>query len=331
MKKNPFIPALFVLLCTVVTTTQGQEPNPYLSGWDKLDLSGSELPVIMPYNRIIDPAGEQIYFGSPELENHALDCAMSPDGKILAIEGRYRIIFYDVTSRRLISDVIPDQPGMEGAENTYSGIRWYQKDGKSYLFWSVVGSFNRSLVLMAEWDGRKATITKTFHFEAVAPSRVALPNEIEIVKEDAGDFFIVALNGNNQVAKINIETSVKEWETAVGVAPYGLVAANGKLFVTNWAGSVPDASDTDVAGVPWGSAKVNPENGSTREGTVTVLDPATGSVLGEIEVGLHPNDIVKSPDEKFVYVANANSDHVSVIDTRALAGYRNHIRQVIRG
>ena len=58
------------------------------------------------------------------------------------------------------------------------------------------------------------------------------------------------------------------------------------------------------------------ETGSIREGSVTVLDPASGDVLSEIIVGLHPNDIVKSPDEKYVYIANANSDFVSVIDTR---------------
>ena len=71
-----------------------------------------------------------------------------------------------------------------------------------------------------------------------------------------------------------------------------------------------------MAGVPWGKAKTNPENGSTREGSVSIIDPVTGKVLKEILVGLHPNDIIKSPDEKFIYVTNANSDDISVIDTR---------------
>jgi len=271
----------------------------------------------MPYNRIIDPAGEQIYFGSPDLENHALDCALSPDKKTLAIMGRYRVLFYDIESRRLISELIPaNEDGLWGAINTYSGIKWYRKGGKQYVLWSLAVQKTRSYVIMAQWDGQQAVITSRYQFLPVAPSPVALPNEIEIIGESSGDYLYVTLNGNNQVVKINMDNGQIEWEANVGVAPYGLVAAKGKIYVTNGGGSVPDESDTDVAGVPWGKAKVDPETGSIREGSVTVLDPASGDVLSEIIVGLHPNDIVKSPDEKYVYIANANSDHVSVIDTR---------------
>ena len=295
----------------------GQEPNLYFSEWDSLDLSGSRLPVLMPYNRVIDPAGEQIYFGSPELENHALDCALSPDRRTIAIQGRYRIIFYDIESRKLISELIPsNEGGLWGATNTYSGIKWYRSGNKQYLLWSLVSEGNRSYVIRAAWDGYEAVITNQYLFMPKAPAPVALPNEIEVLKESSGDFLYVTLNGNNQVVKVDMEKETIIWEANVGVAPYGLVAANGKLFVTNWAGRIPDEADTDVAGVPWGSAKVDPLNGSTREGSVSVLEPATGKVLNELTVGLHPNDIVKSPDENFIYVANANSDLVSVIDTR---------------
>ena len=308
---------IFILVVlTISLSTRGQEANPYLSKWDKYNLSGDSLPVIMPYNRIIDPAGDQIYFGDSLLENHALDCALSPDKKILAIEGRYRIVFYDVKSSKIISELKPgNNPILAGAKNTFSGIKWCQKGKQQYVFWSLVGSNNRSYVVRAKWDGQKATITNQYFFEVLYPSPVALPNEIEILREEAGDFLVVVLNGNNQVLKINIETGEIVWKTNVGVAPYGLVAAEGKLFVTNWGGPVPDESDIDVAGVPWGKVKTNPENGSTREGSVSVLDPATGNVLREILVGLHPNDIIKSPDERYVYVANANSDNISVIDT----------------
>jgi YVTN family beta-propeller protein len=309
-----------LIISTISISICGQGSNPYFSPWDSHDLSGNTLPVIMPYNRIIDPAGDQIYFGHPELENHALDLALSPDKNILAIEGRYRIVFYDIEHGKIISELrLWEDPAFSLAANTYSGIRWYRKGSRQYVLWSLVVPTNRSFVVMASWDGQRATITNRYPFAASPPSRVALPNEIETVRENSGDYFIVALNGNNQVLKINIDTGEKEWETGVGIAPYGLVAANGKLFVTNWAGGIPEDSDPDVAGVPWGKAKVSPENGSTREGTVSVIDPATGHVISEILVGLHPNDIVKSPDEDYVYVANANSDNVSVIDTRLAA------------
>jgi YVTN family beta-propeller protein len=318
MKKSPFRYFIIFLLSIISASIFGQESNPYLSEWDSLKLSGSRLPVIMPYNRVIDPAGEQIYFGSPNLENHALDCALSPDRQILAIQGRYRILFYNVASGYIISELIPGFDDLlVGAVNSYSGIKWYKKGGKQYVVWSLVASGNRSFVIIAKWDGQNAAITNRYQFLPIAPSRVALPNEIEIISEASGDYLYVTLNGNNQVVKIDIDKGAIVWETNVGVAPYGMVAANGKLFVTNWGGNIPDESDPDVAGVPWGSAKVDPVTGATREGSVSVIDPATGNVLKEIIVGLHPNDIVKSPDENFVYVANANSDNLSVIDTRS--------------
>jgi len=100
-----------------------------------------------------------------------------------------------------------------------------------------------------------------------------------------------------------------------GVAPYGVAKAGGKIYVTNWAGAVPGETDKNVAGVPWGNAKVDPKTGATREGTVSVFNPDDGKLLKEITVGLHPNDMIASPDENYLYVANANSDDISVICT----------------
>ena len=182
------------------------------------------------------------------------------------------------------------------------------------MLWSLVAS-RRSFVVMAEWDGSQVILTNHYQFLAESPAPVALPNELEVLREGSEDFFVVTLNGNNRVMKVNIETGAIAWETPVGVAPYGIVAANGKLYVTNWGGGIPEDSDPDVAGVPWGSAKVDPETGTIREGTVSILDEVTGEVLEEVVVGLHPNDIVKSRDERFVYASNANSDEVSVIST----------------
>ena len=53
-------------------------------------------------------------------------------------------------------------------------------------------------------------------------------------------------------------------------------------------------------------------------GTVSVMEPATGATIKQITVGLHPNAIVASNDGNFIYVANGNSDEVSVIATASL-------------
>ena len=43
--------------------------------------------------------------------------------------------------------------------------------------------------------------------------------------------------------------------------------------------------------------------------------PATGKILKEVVVGLHPNEITSDKKGKFVYITNSNSDNVSVINT----------------
>src|SRR5659263_622901 len=185
----------------------------------------------------------------------------------------------------------------DGLMNTYSGISWRKTADGYELYWSTFGK-TKSLVVQAAWNGKKISVLKTFSFETVKPAQTDLPNEVLVTEEVGSPVLYVVLNGNNTVEKLDINTGKTIWSSPVGVAPFGIAAANGKLYVTNWAGSVPDKGDADVAGVPWGLAKVDPLTGATREGTLQVLDPRTGKSLKEIKVGLHPNDIVAGKDQK---------------------------------
>jgi len=272
----------------------------------------------LPYNRMIQPAGTQIYFGDPELENHALDASLSPDKQWLAVMERYSIVFISTFDNRLRFILRNDSfPSLEGGMNTYSGITWHASGGKMEIFWSAVGEINRSYVVSATWDGIKAEFNRLFEYK-VPPPRTApsLPNEILVTKESSDRFLYVVLNGTNRVIKQDLNTGDTVWIADPGVAPYGITMAAGKIYVTNWAGRHPETGDKEVAGVPWGLARVdNRAGGATREGSVAVIDSKTGKILKEIVVGLHPNDITSDKKGKFVYLTNSNSDNVSVIRT----------------
>ncbi len=307
---------VFASFATAQTFTPNAEQEAYYTEYESSDLNGSELPVLMPFNRWIDPAGEQIYFGDTELENHALDCCLSPDGKWLAVQGRYSIVIISPTTRKIVNRFpLRDYFQKQKALNTFSGIHWQQKEGEYYLYWSTVVQNTQSVVVQAKWDEPNLSVVKTISFDVLKPAKSAIPNELLVTTENGKSYLYVVLNGNDRVEKVELETEKREWSVTSGVAPYGITQANGKLYVTNWAGAVPDSDDVDVAGVPWRKAKVDPQTGTIREGTVTVLSPQDGHVLKEITVGLHPNDIIASPDEKYVYIANANSDRVTVINT----------------
>ncbi len=313
---------LFLLLLTTAALNLNAQPGKktkgqkeYLSSYESKTMSPAQTPVLLPYNRWIDPAGTQVTFGNKELENHALDVAISPDKKWLAVEGRYEVVIVSASTHKIaatfqLSDYFRNQLRM----NTFSGICWRSEADLTQLFWGAVGKDN-SYVVVATFGNGKFTDADLIPFAKEAPAETALVNEVLYQNESGQPVLYVVLNGNNKVVKINPDTKKISWSTLVGVAPFGITKANGKIYVTNWAGGQPDKNDPNVAGVPWGSAKVNELNGATRQGTVSVLDPATGAVLKEIPVGLHPNDLIASADEKFVYVSNANSDEVSVIST----------------
>ncbi len=292
-----------------------KQQEKYLSDYELESLAGDKFPVLMPYNRWINPAGEQVYFGDKELENHALDCAASPDGKWIAVQGRYSIVMLSTESNKIVERVTLRNLLHETAMNTFSGVYWQKIGDKYEIYWSA-SVRNKSYVIKALWNGRKLDLIKTFDFAAKSPAQSALPNEVLVAVENGTSFLYVVLNGNNQLVKLNEESGATIWTVETGVAPFGLVESTGKIYVTNWAGAVPEESDKNIAGVPWGKAKVDPETGATREGTVSVFSKEDGTLIKEILVGLHPNDIIASPDGNFIYVANSNSDFVSVINTK---------------
>lgn len=113
---------------------------------------------------------------------------------------------------------------------------------------------------------------------------------------------------------MNLKTNTFEAQIPVGIAPYTVKLIGNKAYVSNWGGHRPN--EGEVTGPTSGSeAVVDAETGIASSGTVSVIDLSSRKVISEIETGLHPAGMTVSPDKPYLYVANANSDFVSVIDT----------------
>ena len=125
----------------------------------------------------------------------------------------------------------------------------------------------------------------------------------------------VTLNRNNTLGIVNLKTNKIETQIPVGIAPYSVIIHENKAYVSNWGGRRPKAGDT-TGPTSVSKVVVNPETGIASSGTVSVIDLTTQQVTAEIETGLHPAGMVFSPNHSQLFVANANSDLVSVIDTR---------------
>ncbi len=264
-----------------------------------------------------DPAGTVIRFGNPSLENHSLDCVLIPEQHTLVVEDRYGIAFVDVIANKLLFH-LDYTAAYAGMMSTYSGIKVWRDDenNKLHVLWGAANpNSKKSVILDAAWDGKKASIVNAFSFEPVAPSPMALPNDIAIHNEEGETYLYVVLNGNSQLVKLRIRDKKTIWTANTGMAPFGLALTADKIYVTNWAGPVPVDTSRETAGIPYASVYINPRTGATAQGTVTVFNQRSGGKLTEINVGLHPNAILSSADGKFVYVSNGNSDNISVINT----------------
>jgi YVTN family beta-propeller protein len=290
--------------------------------YDDTTLFAEKSPYLLPFNRIIDGAGESVRYGNPDLENHSLDLVMLPNSLFVVVEDRYGLAVFNTQTRQLMSRLaFSETPQYKSVMSSFSGMKTVVFKDSTYIFWGAGGRETpNSYVMQAVWDGQKLKFVKAFSFKPLAPATIALPNEVSVQIENGELFLYTVLNGNNQIVKINANTEGVVWTSPTGVAPFGLQIVDNLAFVTNWAGPVPTPSDGfETAGVPWGSAYIDPKTGAMSQGTVSIFNTKTGQFQKEIKVGLHPNAVISSADKKFIYAANGNSDYISVIDTKTLS------------
>lgn len=313
MQKKAFVLPLLLL---TAATVFAQKSDPYRIPYDDSTLEVQGPLTFMPFNRLVRSAGKVVSFGDPRLENHALDFAVMPDGRHMAVEDRYGVAILDLSTQEIVQRwSMRDVPATRSLMSVYSGIKAFAYEGHTYIVWGA-GTTSQSALLIAEWDTSGIKEVSSVVLKALAPAATALPNDIAIRFEGGIPYLYFVLNGNNQLVKMRFPERQVVWTVATGVAPYGLRVVGDKVYVTNWAGPQVTDSSLEHAGTPWGSAYTNPVTGATGPGSLSIIDAGSGALLKELPLGLHPNAIVTSPDSAFLYITNGNSDNVSVVDVR---------------
>ena len=136
----------------------------------------------------------------------------------------------------------------------------------------------------------------------------------------------VALNLSNRLAELDAATGkvLRLWD--VGVAPYDVVLAGHKAYVSNWGGRRPDAQSVTGPAGRGTLVRVDPVRYIASEGSVSSSTSSQGGRCRprspqlrsrEILTGLHASAMALSPNGRWLVVANAGSDTLSVIDTRS--------------
>jgi YVTN family beta-propeller protein len=132
---------------------------------------------------------------------------------------------------------------------------------------------------------------------------------------------VVALPANDALAVLDAESGALISTIPMGVLPVGaVVAQDGSVaYVTNLGGPKPGSGDRVAQQCcdPRAERVRVDARGRAEHGTVSRVDLVAGKVVGLIPVGLHPSGIAWDERTSRLYVANGNSDDVSVIDTRS--------------
>src|SRR5580704_9998334 len=102
---SKFFPAVLAIVAGLFAApgvSRAQSTSTALSRlYDSSTMAPGSGTVLLPYNRLITPAGTTLRFGNGDMENHSLDAVLLPGGRVVAVEDRYGVAFVRVPENQL--------------------------------------------------------------------------------------------------------------------------------------------------------------------------------------------------------------------------------------
>ncbi|HEY1518469.1 MAG TPA: alkaline phosphatase family protein [Solirubrobacteraceae bacterium] len=257
-------------------------------------------------DQIINPLGDRLLtqFGK------FMGSTVSPDGRFLAATSADKSVvlqIFDMSSYKLVWTVgSATAVNQKLADGTVGQVGpTYSPDGK-FLWLPEQNGLSRFPVNADGTLGTPSTISIP-----VVNGHSALVGQTTYSPD--GSTLYAAINGQNTVDALDPNTGAIERTWNVGIAPRELTFVSGKLYVSNEGGRQAQPGESTM-GSYGTQVPANGYLGTSTTGTVSVIDPANPSAaVGSIAVGLHPTAMYT--DGNALFVANTNSDTVSVIDT----------------
>jgi YVTN family beta-propeller protein len=256
-------------------------------------------------DQIIKPIGDRLV---TELGKF-MGSAVSPDGRFLAASSADKSVVlqvFDLATYKLIYTVgKAASVNQKLADGTVGqGAPAWSPDSKA--LW--LGQKDALTRFAVNADGTLGTGARTLLAKVGTAS--ALP--AQPLYSANGSTLYVPLNGQNTVVALDPVTGAVQQSWPVGIAPRELALAGSKLYVSNEGGrpAKPGESTINSYGT---QVPADPNLGTSTTGTISIIDTATTATVGSLAVGLHPTSLYRSGTALFV--ANTNSDTVSVVDT----------------
>jgi YVTN family beta-propeller protein len=257
-------------------------------------------------DQVLQPIGDRLVtqFGK------FMASTVSPDGRFLAATSADKSVVlqvFDLSSYRLVYTVgsasFVNQRLSDGTVGQEGPT--YSPDGRT--LW--LPQKDRLTRFAVNADGTLGAATSVPLAKVNGHS--ALPGR-SVYSAD-GSTLYVPVNGQNTVDALDPATGAVERTWNVGIAPRQLAFAGTKLYVSNEGGRQARPGDTTINsyGTP---VPADAYLGTSTTGTVSVIDTARPSAaVRSVAVGLHPTALYVQG--RALFVANTNSDTVSVVDT----------------
>jgi YVTN family beta-propeller protein len=258
--------------------------------------------IVLPTNQVLRPAGEELTFpGRP------VDCILTDRGRTLVVKNLQDLIFID-TAAEQIRQMLPLPRPAKKDEKLYFSVVGMAVDGDR-----VYASDSDRYVRVArrQKDGNYAWEAP---IEIPPPAVKGSPNPAGLTVAPDGALWVAATRSNCVLrqGKNGFES------VPVGVAPFAVCCPRAdRCYVTNWGGDPPRPDDPQSlsSGTP---VRIDARTNVANDGTVSVVahEGDHWRQVKTIRVGLHPSGVALGAGRRLLYVANANSDTVSVIDTQ---------------
>lgn len=242
----------------------------------------------------IEPAGPTLLLGG-----RPVDAALAPDGHSVVTKESKSISLWSLTPFALVKKL--DFPG---AGASPLGILY--RDATHVLVSDSQGHIHEAEVSQGElrWTRRLACPEPGVGGHA-HPCGMALA--------DGGATLLVALSRNNSLGVVDLGAWKFSHEIPVGAAPRDVaVDAAGRAWVSDWAGGPPLSGQPGAKSA--GTLIAVDHRGIACSGYVSAVDLTARRELVRVPVGLHPGRLV-TDGAGLLFVSNAHSDTVSVIDT----------------
>jgi len=279
--------------------------------------------IVASNNQTLTPAGRIVQLGSPV---RAKAIALNPSSKtasgtVLLMGSPQPIIVFNIATGQVLQRFIPTVSNGDSFSSdktgSFTGIT-YSADGSKLFF-----SQDDNHVVIANVDPQTGRLSncqivnlppppadgrKYHNAKSINPGGIAL-------SEDGKRAYVV-LNAANTLGVLDLTTTPGRLigQIPVGNAPHSVIVRGQYAYVSNEGGrpAITEDFTNDSDGTP---IVVDRKDAFATTGTVSVVDIGKGATVKTFNVGLHPAGMTISGSN--LYVANAYSDSLSIIDLNA--------------